>query len=125
VGEGGAAAPQTADAEDAVSGAAELGSLKTADTADETQLSATQAVAAQAETVSPEAAPAAQPASPFNLAEIVAASGLQFVETDAAALAAEAQREQPAPEPRLRRSDVPRVETAVLAVEMVQVETAK
>ena len=120
-----AAAPQTADAEDAVSGAAELGSLKTADTADETQLSATQAVAAQAETVSPEAAPAAQPASPFNLAEIVAASGLQFVETDAAALAAEAQREQPAPEPRLRRSDVPRVETAVLAVEMVQVETAK
>ena len=120
-----AAAPQTADAEDAVSGAAELGSLKTADTADETQPSATQEVAAQAETVSPEAAPAAQSASPFNLAEIVAASGLQFVETDTAALAAEAERAQPAPEPRLRRSDVPRVETAVLAVEMVQVETAK
>ena len=120
-----AAAPQAADAEDAVSGAAELGSLKTADTADETQPSATQAVAAQAETVSPEAAPAAQSASPFNLAEIVAASGLQFVETDTAALAAEAERAQPAPEPRLRRSDVPRVETAVLAVEMVQVETAK
>lgn len=120
-----AAAPQTADAEDAVSGAAELGSLKTADTADETQPSATQAVAAETETVSPEAAPAAQSASPFNLAEIVAASGLQFVETDAAALAAEAERAQPAPEPRLRRSDVPRVETAVLAVEMVQVETAK
>ena len=120
-----AAAPQAADAEDAVSGAAELGSLKTADTADETQPSATQAVAAETETVSPEAAPAAQSASPFNLAEIVAASGLQFVETDAAALAAEAERAQPAPEPRLRRSDVPRVETAVLAVEMVQVETAK
>jgi len=120
-----AAAPQAVEAADAVSSAAESGSLKTADTADETQLSATQAVAAQAETVSPEAAPAAQPASPFNLAEIVAASGLQFVETDAAALAAEAERAQPAPEPRLRRSDVPRVETAVLAVEMVQVETAK
>jgi len=120
-----AVAPQAADAEDAVSGAAESGSLKTADTADETQPSATQAVAAETETVSPEAAPAAQSASPFNLAEIVAASGLQFVETDAAALAAEAERAQPAPEPRLRRSDVPRVETAVLAVEMVQVETAK
>ena len=121
-----AAAPQTADAEDAVSSAAESGSLKTADTAaDETQPSATQAVAAETETVSPEAAPAAQSASPFNLAEIVAASGLQFVETDAAALAAEAERGQPVPEPRLRRSDVPRVETAVLAVEMVQVETAK
>ena len=120
-----AAAPQAVEAADAVSSAAESGSLKTADTADETQPSATQAVAAETETVSPEAAPAAQPASPFNLAEIVAASGLQFVETDAAALAAEAERAQPAPEPRLRRSDVPRVETAVLAVEMVQVETAK
>lgn len=120
-----AAAPQAVEAADAVSSAAESGSLKTADTADETQPSATQAVAAETETVSPEAAPAAQSASPFNLAEIVAASGLQFVETDAAALAAEAERAQPAPEPRLRRSDVPRVETAVLAVEMVQVETAK
>ena len=121
-----AAAPQTADAEDAVSSAAESGSLKTADTAaDETQPSATQAVAAETETVSPEAAPAAQSASQFNLAEIVAASGLQFVETDTAALAAEAEHAQPVPEPRLRRSDVPRVETAVLAVEMVQVETAK
>ena len=120
-----AAAPQAVEAADAVSSAAESGSLKTADTADESQPSATQAVAAETETVSPEAAPAAQSASPFNLAEIVAASGLQFVETDAAALAAEAERAQPAPEPRLRRSDVPRVETAVLAVEMVQVETAK
>ena len=120
-----AAAPQTADAEDAVSGAAELGSLKTADTADETQPSATQAVAAETETVSPAQVAAARSASSFNLAEIVAASGLQFVETDAAALAAEAERGQPVPEPRLRRSDVPRVETAVLAVEMVQVETAK
>ena len=120
-----AAAPQAVEAADAVSSAAESGSLKTADTADETQPSATQAVAAETETVSPEAAPAAQSASPFNLAEIVAASGLQFVETDAAALAAEAELAQPAPEPRLRRSDVPRVETAVLAVEMVQVETAK
>ena len=120
-----AVAPQAADAEDAVSGAAELGSLKTADTADETQPSATQAVSAETETVSPEAAPAARSASPFNLAEIVAASGLQFVETDVAALAAEAERGQPVPEPRLRRSDVPRVETAVIAVEMVQVETAK
>ena len=120
-----AAAPQAVEAADAVSSAAESGSLKTADTADETHPSATQAVAAETETVSPEAAPAAQSASPFNLAEIVAASGLQFVETDAAALAAEAERAQPAPEPRLRRSDVPRVETAVLAVEMVQVETAK
>ena len=118
-----AAAPQAADTEDAVSGAAELGSLKTADTADETQPSATQAVAAETETVSPEAAPAAQSASPFNLAEIVAASGLQFVETDAAALAAEVARVQPAPEPRLRRSDVPRAEAAVIAVEMIQVET--
>ncbi|WP_325319819.1 Rne/Rng family ribonuclease [Kingella oralis] len=120
-----AAAPQAADAEDAVSGAAESGSLKTADTADETQPSATQAVAAETETVSPAQVAAARSASSFNLAEIVAASGLQFVETDAAALAAEAERAQPAPEPRLRRSDVPRVETAVLAVEMVQVETAK
>ena len=101
------------------------GSLKTADTADETQPSATQAVAAETETVSPAQVAAARSASSFNLAEIVAASGLQFVETDAAALAAEAERAQPAPEPRLRRSDVPRVETAVLAVEMVQVETAK
>lgn len=120
-----AVAPQAADAEDAVSGAAESGSLKTADTADETQPSATQAVAAETETVSPAQVAAARSASSFNLAEIVAASGLQFVETDAAALAAEAERAQPAPEPRLRRSDVPRVETAVLAVEMVQVETAK
>ena len=120
-----AVAPQAADAEDAVSGAAESGSLKTADTADETQPSATQAVAAETETVSPAQVAAARSASSFNLAEIVAASGLQFVETDAAALAAEAERAQPAPEPRLRRSDVPCVETAVLAVEMVQVETAK
>ena len=120
-----AAAPQAVEAADAVSSAAESGSLKTADTADETQLSATQAVAAETETVSPAQVAAARSASSFNLAEIVAASGLQFVETDAAALAAEAERGQPAPEPRLRRSDVPRVETAVLAVEMVQVETAK
>lgn len=120
-----AAAPQAVEAADAVSSAAESGSLKTADTADETQLSATQAVAAETETVSPAQVAAARSASSFNLAEIVAASGLQFVETDAAALAAEAERAQPAPEPRLRRSDVPRVETAVLAVEMVQVETAK
>ena len=28
-----------------------------------------------------------------------------------------------APEPRLRRSDVPRAEAAVIAVEMIQVET--
>ena len=118
-----AAAPQAVEAADAVSSAAESGSLKTADTADETQPSATQAVAAETETVSPEAAPAAQSASPFNLAEIVAASGLQFVETDAAALAAEVARVQPAPEPRLRRSDVPRAEAAVIAVEMIQVET--
>ena len=108
------------------------GSLKTADEAAEavenaaiariaTQVVAAANVASEAQTVSP----AAQPASPFNLAEIVAASGLQFVETDTAALAAEAERGQPAPAPRLRRSDVPRVETAVLAVEMVQVETAK
>jgi len=120
-----AAAPQAVEAADAVSSAAESGSLKTADTADETQPSATQAVAAETETVSPAQVAAARSASSFNLAEIVAASGLQFVETDAAALAAEAERAQPAPEPRLRRSDVPRVETAVLAVEMVQVETAK
>ena len=121
-----AAAPQAVEAADAVSSAAELGSLKTADTAaDETQPSATQAVAAETETVSPAQVAAARSASPFNLAEIVAASGLQFVETDAAALAAEAERGQPVPEPRLRRSDVPRVETSVLAVEMVQVETAK
>ena len=120
-----AAAPQAVEAADAVSSAAESGSLKTADTADETQLSATQAVAAETETVSPAQVAAARSASSFNLAEIVAASGLQFVETDAAALAAEAERGQPAPEPRLRRSDVPRVETAVFAVEMVQVETAK
>ena len=137
-----AAAPQAVEAADAVSSAAESGSLKTADeAADDAQANAAEAVenaaiariatqvvaaanvASEAQTVSP--APAAQPASPFNLAEIVAASGLQFVETDAAALAAEAQREQPAPAPCLRRSDVPRVETAVLAVEMVQVETAK
>ena len=103
------------------------GSLKTerGEAGAETDATAPQVVAAQAETVSPEAAPAAQSASPFNLAEIVAASGLQFVETDTVALAAEAECAQPAPEPRLRRSDVPRVETAVLAVEMVQVETAK
>ncbi len=137
-----AAALQAVEAVDAVASDAELGSLKTADeTADDAQANAAEAVenaaiariatqvvaaanvASEAQTVSP--APAAQPASPFNLAEIVAASGLQFVETDVVALAAEAQREQPAPAPRLRRSDVPRVETAVLAVEMVQVETAK
>ena len=84
----------------------------------------TLAVAAEVETET-ETIVATAAAPSFNLAEIVAASGLQFVETDAAALAAEAERGQPAPEPRLRRSDVPRVETAVLAVEMVQVETAK
>ena len=121
-----AAALQEVEAADAVSSAAESGSLKTADTAaDETQPSATQAVAAQAETVSPAQVAAAQPASPFNLAEIVAASGLQFVETDTAALTAEAERGQPVPAPRLRRSDVPRVEAIAVQVNMVQVETIK
>ena len=137
-----AAALQAVEAADAVASDAELGSLKTADeAADDAQANAAEAVenaaiariatqvvaaanvASEAQTVSP--APAAQPASPFNLAEIVAASGLQFVETDAAALAAEAQREQPAPAPCLRRSDVPRVEAMAVQVDMVQVETIK
>ncbi len=103
------------ETENAVAHAAALGSLKTAN-------------AAQAETAASVIAPAAEtaPASPqFNLAEIVAASGLQFVETDAAALKAAAERVQPAMEPRLRRSDVPRVEAVVAPAEMVQVETIK
>ena len=103
------------ETENAVAHAAALGSLKTAN-------------AAQAETAASVITPAAEtaPASPqFNLAEIVAASGLQFVETDAAALKAAAERVQPAMEPRLRRSDVPRVEAVVASAEMVQVETIK
>ena len=106
-------APETADAPDA----AALGSLKTDAPSVETL-----AVAAEVETET-ETVVATAAAPSFNLAEIVAASGLQFVETDAAALAAEAARVQPAPEPRLRRSDVPRAEAAVIAVEMIQVET--
>ena len=105
------------ETENAVSHAAALGSLKTAN-----------ADATQAETAAPAIAPAAETASAapqFNLAEIVAASGLQFVETDAAALKAAAERVQPAMEPRLRRSDVPRVEAVVASAEMVQVETIK
>ena len=105
------------ETENAVAHAAALGSLKTAN-----------ADATQAETAAPAIAPAAEtaPAAPqFNLAEIVAASGLQFVETDAAALKAAAERVQPAMEPRLRRSDVPRVEAVVASAEMVQVETIK
>ncbi len=109
-----AEAPETADAPDA----AALGSLKTDAPSVETL-----AVAAEVETETEETIVATAVASSFNLAEIVAASGLQFVETDAAALAAEAARVQPAPEPRLRRSDVPRAEAAVIAVEMIQVET--
>ena len=91
-------------------------------------LKAEQGDETQAETAAPAIAPAAEtaPASPqFNLAEIVAASGLQFVETDAAALKAAAERVQPAMEPRLRRSDVPRVEAVAAPAEMVQVETIK
>ena len=111
-------APEAADAPDAVAhDAAALGSLKTDATSVETL-----AVAAEVETET-ETVVATAAAPSFNLAEIVAASGLQFVETDAAALAAEAARVQPAPEPRLRRSDVPRAEAAVIAVEMIQVET--
>ncbi len=105
------------ETENAVAHAAALGSLKTAN-----------ADATQAETAAPAIAPAAEtaPAAPqFNLAEIVAASGLQFVETDAAALKAAAKRVQPAMEPRLRRSDVPRVEAVTAPAEMVQVETIK
>ena len=105
------------ETENAVAHAAALGSLKTAN-----------ADATQAETAAPAIAPAAEtaPAAPqFNLAEIVAASGLQFVETDAAALKAAAERVQPAIEPRLRRSDVPRVEAVAAPAEMVQVETIK
>ena len=105
------------ETENAIAHAAALGSLKTAN-----------ADATQAETAAPAIAPAAEtaPASPqFNLAEIVAASGLQFVETDAAALKAAAERVQPAMESRLRRSDVPRVEAVVASAEMVQVETIK
>ena len=105
------------ETENAVAHAAALGSLKTAN-----------ADATQAETAAPAIAPAAEtaPAAPqFNLAEIVAASGLQFVETDAAALKAAAERVQPTMEPRLRRSDVPRVEAVVASAEMVQVETIK
>ena len=103
------------ETENAVAHAAALGSLKMAN-------------AAQAETAASVIAPAAEtaPASPqFNLAEIVAASGLQFVETDAAALKAAAERVQPAMESRLRRSDVPRVEAVAAPAEMVQVETIK
>ena len=103
------------ETENAVAHAAALGSLKTAN-------------AAQAETAASVIAPAAEtaPAAPqFNLAEIVAASGLQFVETDAAALKAAAERVQPAMESRLRRSDVPRVEAVAAPAEMVQVETIK
>ena len=111
-------APEAADAPDAVApDAAALGSLKTDAPSVETL-----AVAAEVETET-ETIVATAAAPSFNLAEIVAASGLQFVETDAAALAAEAARVQPAPEPRLRRSDVPRAEAAVIAVEMIQVET--
>ena len=106
-------APEAVDAPDA----AALGSLKTDAPSVETL-----AVAAEVETET-ETVVATAAAPSFNLAEIVAASGLQFVETDAAALAAEAERVQPAPEPRLRRSDVPRAEAAVIAVEMIQVET--
>ena len=113
-----AEAPEAADASDAVAhDAAALGSLKTDAPSVETL-----AVAAEVETET-ETIVATAAAPSFNLAEIVAASGLQFVETDAAALAAEAARVQPAPEPRLRRSDVPRAEAAVIAVEMIQVET--
>ena len=109
---------EAADAPDAVAhDAAALGSLKTDAPSVETL-----AVAAEVETET-ETVVATAAAPSFNLAEIVAASGLQFVETDAAALAAEAARVQPAPEPRLRRSDVPRAEAAVIAVEMIQVET--
>ena len=109
---------EAADAPDAVAhDAAALGSLKTDAPSVETL-----AVAAEVETET-ETIVATAAAPSFNLAEIVAASGLQFVETDAAALAAEAERVQPAPEPRLRRSDVPRAEAAVIAVEMIQVET--
>ena len=111
-------APEAADAPDAVAhDAAALGSLKTDAPSVETL-----AVAVEVETET-ETVVATAAAPSFNLAEIVAASGLQFVETDAAALAAEAARVQPAPEPRLRRSDVPRAEAAVIAVEMIQVET--
>ncbi len=105
------------ETENAVAHAAALGSLKTAN-----------ADATQAETAAPAIVPAAEtaPAAPqFNLAEIVAASGLQFVETDAAALKAAAERVQPTMEPRLRRSDVPRVEAVAAPAEMVQVETIK
>ena len=109
---------EAADAPDAIAhDAAALGSLKTDAPSVETL-----AVAAEVETET-ETIVATAAAPSFNLAEIVAASGLQFVETDAAALAAEAARVQPAPEPRLRRSDVPRAEAAVIAVEMIQVET--
>ena len=111
-------APKAADAPDAIAhDAAALGSLKT-----DTPSVETLAVAAEVETET-ETIVATAAAPSFNLAEIVAASGLQFVETDAAALTAEAARVQPAPEPRLRRSDVPRTEAAVIAVEMIQVET--
>nr|WP_314228399.1 Rne/Rng family ribonuclease [uncultured Kingella sp.] len=111
-------APEAADAPDAIAhDVAVLGSLKTDAPSVETL-----AVAAEVETET-ETIVATAAAPSFNLAEIVAASGLQFVETDAAALAAEAERVQPAPEPRLRRSDVPRAEAAVIAVEMIQVET--
>ena len=106
-------APETADAPDA----AALGSLKTDAPSVETPV-----VVAEAETET-ETIVATAAAPSFNLAEIVAASGLQFVETNTAALAAEAARVQPAPEPRLRRSDVPRAEAAVIAVEMIKVET--
>ena len=109
---------EAADAPDAIAhDAAALGSLKTDAPSVETL-----AVAAEVETET-ETIVATAAAPSFNLAEIVAASGLQFVETDAAALAAEVARVQPAPEPRLRRSDVPRAEAAVIAVEMIQVET--
>ena len=114
-----AEAPEAADAPDAVApDAVALSSLKTDAPSVETL-----AVAAEVETETETTIETTVTAPSFNLAEIVAASGLQFVETDAAALAAEASRLQPAPEPLLRRSDVPRAEAAVIEVEMIQVET--
>ncbi|MDK4681079.1 Rne/Rng family ribonuclease [Kingella negevensis] len=60
-----------------------------------------------------------------ELAQVAAASGLQLVETSVGAMIAAAARVEPVAEPKLRRADVPRVQTEVAAVKMVQVETVK
>ncbi|STZ77106.1 Rne/Rng family ribonuclease [Bergeriella denitrificans] len=77
---------------------------------------------------SPKAVEAAQPAADKGKTaqDAPLADGLIFVETDPAAIAAQAAQPQPEPAAGLRRADVPKaVEADLSAVEMVLVETRK